>query len=352
MTHAVIMAGGSGTRFWPASRAAKPKQFLELFGQGTMIQQTVQRLSGLVAPSCIWIVTNEAFRDLVAQQLPEIPAENILCEPVARNTAPCIAISAACIKERDPGAVMVVLPADHVIEDEEIFREVLSTGIHYASGTDSLITIGIAPNRPETGYGYIQAGELKSPGRFPVHAVKRFAEKPALDKAIAFLASGDYFWNSGMFIWSVSSITKSFSTYRPDIASLANSCMKRGIPDLQSFFNQVASVSIDYGIMEAAENVVVIPGNFGWNDVGSWTAVHELAIKDENGNALLASPVLVQSTKNSLVSSSSGKMIAVVGLDGVAVVETDDAILVTSLSEAQRVKEITAALKEDLSRFR
>jgi mannose-1-phosphate guanylyltransferase len=357
--YAIIMAGGSGTRFWPASRAGKPKQFLDLFGGGTMIQHTVRRIAPLVPAERVFIVTNAGFVGLVREQLPEIPAENIIAEPVARNTAPCVAIGAGIINRIDKDAVLMVLPSDHTISDESGFRNVLQTGIDKAASTESLVTIGIRPNRPETGYGYIQLDESSAEkGVFEsVYRVKTFAEKPDIDTAKKFLASGDFLWNSGMFIWKASTILNAFKHYLPEtlreldraLPLLKGSTMTAGV---EQFFNSVQSISIDYGIMEKASDVFVVPGNFGWNDVGSWTAVHELSSKDENGNALNAEFAMVDSTRHSLISSKSGKLIAIVGLDDVAVVETEDAILVTSLKNAQNVKNITNALKGRFSAFK
>jgi mannose-1-phosphate guanylyltransferase len=358
-TYAIVMAGGSGTRFWPASRANKPKQFLDLFGGGTMIQHTVRRIEELVPAERVFVITNQAFVGLVKEQLPEIPAENIVAEPVAKNTAPCIAIGAELIRRKDPDAVMIVLPSDHTISDEPAFRNVLQTGVDYARANKALITIGIRPNRPETGYGYIQLKEnAYAQGTFEkVYSVKTFAEKPDLATAKRFLASGDFLWNSGMFIWHIDTIMKAFEKLLPETfkeLQKASDLMNRGLMNeaISEFFHSVNSISIDYGIMEKADAVYVVPGNFGWNDVGSWTAVHELSEKDENGNALKAAYAIVDSTRNSLIASKSGKLIAIVGLDDVAVVETEDAILVTSLKHAQNVKNITAALKGKFEPFR
>jgi mannose-1-phosphate guanylyltransferase len=355
--YAVIMAGGSGTRFWPASRAVKPKQFLNLFGGESMLQATIRRIAPLVPADKIYVVTNVAFMDLVKEQCPEIPANQIIGEPVAKNTAPCVAIGAALIEKRDTGAPIIVLPSDHVITNEAAFLSVLKTAVDFSNAEDALVTIGITPNRPETGYGYIQRKQVASSFSDSVFPVARFAEKPDLATAERFLASGDFLWNSGMFVWRSNVVLNEFSAHLPAVYSLLNAAStsfnsKQETDAIASFFHASESVSVDYGIMEKSKSVFVVPGDFGWNDVGSWTAVHELAQKNELGNASTTPTVLIDDSKNCYISSSSGKLIALVGLENIAIVETDDAILITDLTKAQQVKNITNALKGPFETFR
>lgn len=351
MTYAVIMAGGSGTRFWPKSTKSLPKQFLNLFGEHTMIQETVNRLSGMIDPARVLVVTNDSYISIVEKQLPEVKKEFIVGEPVARNTAPCVAAAAAILYKEDPDSVMVVLPADHRIGKPDKFLNVLSSAVETAKSEDSLVTIGIRPNRPETGYGYIRFHENQcfKKGDHPVYNVKNFTEKPDLETAESFLKSGDYLWNSGMFIWKTKTILKAFESHLPEIHDLTEELLKSdcGEDDLNRFYRSCPSISIDYGIMEKAEKVQVIPGDFDWNDVGSWTAVHELSEKDKQGNAVGKALTSIHDSSSNLIHSGSDKIIALVGVDNIAVVETDKAILVVNLNKAQGVKEVVEDLKKD-----
>lgn len=352
MHYAVIMAGGVGTRFWPSSRKQKPKQFLNLIGDRSMIQATVDRISPLIPASRILIVTNEDYVPLVQEQLPDIPHENIIGEPVARNTAPCVAIAAGILQKRDPEATMVVLPADHFISKPEKFLEILKAGIAQAEAGNNLVTIGITPHRPETGYGYIQMEEkaLKNNGNIPVHHVKTFAEKPDLKTAVSFIESGDFLWNSGMFIWKTRTILDQFYTHLPAIHREVEAFDAHSDRDfnkaVNSFYKAVMSISIDYGIMEKADTVYVIPGEFGWSDVGSWMAVYELGEKLSEGNVCDTDKAVFQNSQNCMVRLTSDKVVAMVGLQGVALVETDDTILVCRLDKSQDVKSVVDALDE------
>ena len=354
MVYAVIMAGGSGTRFWPSSTKKLPKQFLSLFGDGTMIQNTAKRIEPIIPQERILVVTNDRYVDLVKEQLPKVPDENIVGEPVAKNTAPCVAIAAEMLFRKDPDATMVVLPADHHITDPNAFNEYLKAAINKAESGNYLVTMGIKPNRPETGYGYIHGNREVSEtfNKMSVHPVHAFKEKPDLNTAKSFLESGDYYWNSGMFIWSVKSVLQAFKSFLPEMYEL----VKKTGPALYTsdhtnaidqFYLSCESVSIDYGIMEDAENVFVVPGEFGWNDVGSWTAAYDLGEKDNAGNVKRAKYITAADSRNNLISSSSKKMISLVGVEGLAVVETEDAILVCKLDDAQKVKDIVEQLKSD-----
>ena len=357
MTYAVIMAGGSGTRFWPKSTKALPKQFLNLFGEGTMLQNTVERIKPVIPLERVLVVTNSDYVSIVEEQLPGIPSENIIAEVVAKNTAPCVAIAASILEHKDENATMVVLPADHHITDPDAFLSILSSAIEKANTSETLVTIGIQPDRPETGYGYIHADEAKKSvveGN-NVLGVFGFREKPNADLAKEFLDSGDYFWNSGMFIWKASTVLKSVQSFLPAMFELTYTAREQNYSEdaINQFYIDTDSISIDYGIMEDATNVFVVPGEFGWNDVGSWTAVFELAGKDNQENATNSEHSIFVNASSNLISSESGKVISLVGINNIAVVETDKAILVCNLDEAQGVKTVVDALKanEDLKGF-
>lgn len=352
MIYAVIMAGGSGTRFWPKSTKALPKQFLNLFGNGTMIQNTASRIKELIPQERIMVVTNEDYVSIVKEQLPKVPEENIVGEPVAKNTAPCVAIAAELLAKKDPDATMVVLPADHHITDEDAFLKILESAIAKAEEGKNLVTIGIQPTRPETGFGYIhgKADSGEELAGNTVYKVNAFEEKPNAEKAQEYLDSGEYFWNSGMFVWTAKSVLDEIKIQLPDMyeelkLSSEEFYTSTHGPAINDFYQNCESISIDYGIMEGAKSVYVVPGEFGWNDVGSWTAVYELAEKDKLGNSVQAINVTFAASENNLVMSSGEKMISLVGMDNVAVVETDDAILICDLNTAQGVKQIVEQLK-------
>lgn len=361
MLHAVIMAGGSGTRFWPKSTKEHPKQFLTLFGDRTMLQSTVDRINPAIPADRVWVITNERYVGLVKEQLPDVPANNIIGEPVAKNTAPCVAAAAALIDKKDPDGTMVVLPADHLIADADEFISVLHAGAKKAEQSDALVTIGIRPSRPETGYGYI---ELKKDAEetvdeYEIKQVAQFREKPDIATARQFVFSGRFLWNSGMFIWKTSVIMNQFGKHLPEIAAQMDQLKpavdtgKQG-EAMISFYEACPSVSIDYGIMEKAANVFVIPGNFGWNDVGSWKALYELEKKDENENVIQAEHCVTEDSKNNLVYSENGKLIALAGVENLAIVETENAILICNLDKAQSVKQLVNQLRksEDKQQFR
>ena len=351
MTYAVIMAGGTGTRFWPKSTSKHPKQFLKLFGKETMIQQTVHRLSPFIESENVLVVTNSDYVRFVENQLSSVPAHQVIGEPVARNTAPCVAAAAAILHKIDKESTMVVLPADHRIENREKFLAVLEGATELADESGALITIGIEPNRPETGYGYIQYdSETESEaGDFSAYSVKNFTEKPDLEKAKSFVQSGDYVWNSGMFIWKTSAILSAFENYLPEIYELTQELIKSDVTDadIKKFYEACPSISVDYGIMEKAENVQVIPAEFGWNDVGSWRSVHDLSEKDDQKNALEPVDTVALNSGSNLVQTDSGKQVVLIGVDNVAVVETEDAIMVLNLDHDQDVKKVVEQFKAD-----
>ncbi|WP_421773267.1 mannose-1-phosphate guanylyltransferase [Gracilimonas sp.] len=360
MVYAVIMAGGSGTRFWPKSTKELPKQFLSLFGEGTMIQNTAKRIESLIPQEQVMVVTNDSYVDIVKNQLPKVPDENIVGEPVAKNTAPCVAIAAEMLYKKDPEAVMVVLPADHHITDPDAFNQYLESAIAKAESGDHLVTIGIRPDRPETGFGYIHSdnASIEEVKENKVHPVIAFTEKPDLPTAEKFLDSGDYFWNSGMFVWKAEVVLKEIERHLPSMYEEVKAASPELYTDMHEaavndFYHACESISIDYGIMENSDSVFVVPGEFGWNDVGSWSAVYELADKDKLGNAVQTMFATFAGSENNLVFSNSEKMISLVGVESIAVVETDDAILVCDLNTAQGVKQIVEQLKaaEDLQKF-
>ena len=360
MLHAVIMAGGSGTRFWPRSTEDRPKQFLNIFGDRTMLQDTVDRIKPLVSADHVWVITNDKYVDLVQEQLPDIPANNIVGEPVGKNTAPCVAAAATLIQEKDPNGTMVVLPADHLIGKPESFLSILETARAKAREPGALVTIGIKPNHPETGYGYIEFDEDTSENieGHQVKKVKQFREKPDLDTAEEFLKSGNFLWNSGMFIWKASTILEKFKQHLPTIFDEVEKLKSLVGTDNQKeaideFYYGCTSISIDYGIMEQSDSVFVVPGAFEWNDVGSWRAVYDLRSKDENGNVIQTDTSATADAKNNLIQSESGKMIALVGVENLAVVETENAILVCDLDSSQGVKKVVNRLRkdDDLKRF-
>jgi len=345
---ALIMAGGRGERFWPRSRKSLPKQFLSLTDDGkTMIQLTVERIRTLVELEDIYIATNAAYKDLVLEQIPGIPEENILCEPVGRNTAPCIGLGAVHIAKKYQDATMIVLPSDHLIKYNDIFVSTLEEAINVAEKDENLVTIGITPNYPETGYGYIKFDSSKSIGN--ANKVEKFVEKPNIEVAKEYLASGEYLWNSGMFAWKISTILKKFEAYMPDIYEGLIKIQKSIGTDMEEEvlneeFNAFRSESVDYGIMEQADNIYSIPGNFGWDDVGSWLAVERIKSNDENNNIVTGNVVTVNTTD--CIIEGSSKLIATVGLRDIIVVDTKDAILISTKENAGEIKQVLAKLRE------
>lgn len=347
-TVAVVMAGGRGERFWPKSRQDLPKQFLSLTGDGvTMIEHTVIRLAPMIAPDDVFIVTNEAYKGLVREQLPAIPIENILTEPVAKNTAPCIAFAAAVIGKRYGDAVMAVLPSDHLIKNNILFLETLQDAREVALEGDNLVTMGIVPTYPETGYGYIRFRPEDS-GAGRAHRVEQFVEKPDLAAAKQYLATGEYLWNSGMFVWKASAILSCFSRYLPDIYEGALRIARAdGTPaygrTLKEEFDRFEPVSIDYGVMEKAPDIYTLPGNFGWDDVGSWLALERCNPTDDAGNVVQGDIVAFDCERSILVGGK--KLIAAVGLEDIVVVDAGDATLVCHRDHAQKIKQVLERLR-------
>lgn len=343
---AVIMAGGRGERFWPKSRNNRPKQFLSLTSDGeTMIQKTVKRLSPLVSAEDIFIVTNAAYADLVNDQLPDVPRENILCEPCARNTAPCIAFAAAIIQKKYGDAMMLVLPSDHLIGYENIYIKTLQTAIRTAEEGNNLVTIGITPAYPETGYGYINFG--KEAG--DAYEVERFVEKPDLPTAKKYLASGKYLWNSGMFVWKASAIMYNMKQFMPEIhdgaVRIGDSYGTDSYEEtLIKEFTAFTSESVDFGIMEKASDIYTIPGSFDWDDVGSWLAVERINETDDKKNYFDGDVIAVDSERTTVCGGK--RLVAAIGTRDIVIVDTDDVLLVCSKNNTQDVKKVIAQLKE------
>ena len=355
--YAVIMAGGVGSRFWPRSRRSHPKQFLDVFGDASLIQNTFARLQPLVEPENVLVVTNADYVGKTQAHLPAVPESNHLGEPVARNTAPCTALAAAKLIAEDPEATMIVLPADHLIGDVSRFQEVLQAAVdaaqtETASGGHPLVTIGIRPTHPETGYGYIQFdadgdtdGIADDLGMTPTaHRVLTFAEKPDRATAERFLDAGDFLWNSGMFIWRADAVLAAFERYLPKVHRLFSPLAEafgteREEAAIADAYERSPKISIDYGILEQADDVLVVPGAFGWSDVGDWRAVHELAAKDAAGNRAEGN-VILQDTARSFARSADGRLLVLVGVTDASVVDTGDAVLVCDREQAQKVKDV------------
>jgi mannose-1-phosphate guanylyltransferase len=349
--YAVIMAGGRGTRFWPRSRETKPKHLLDIVSNRTIIQETVDRIKPLIPPANILIVTGKKHARELIRQLPEIPAKNIIIEPVGKNTAACIGLAALHIQKRVPDAVMVVLPSDHAIGNPREYLAVISVAARVAGKEGGLVTIGIKPTGPETGFGYLEAGDSQVPDAGKqVFRVKSIREKPDLAKARKFVQSGKFYWNSGMFIWKASAILKEIERCLPDLnAGLmkikdAMGTSKEAVV-VPKVYQGLASISIDYGVMEKADNVLMIPGDFGWSDVGSWDALWEISAKDNQGNALQGGgSAIFTDTEGALVYSPK-KLVAVVGVKDLIIVETADALLICKKGRSQDVKKVVEALE-------
>jgi mannose-1-phosphate guanylyltransferase len=339
MTYAVILAGGVGSRFWPRSRKQKPKQMLNIFGNHTLLQETITRISPLVPIEQVLIVTTRELAPHLKQQLPELKDENFLIEPVGRNTAPCIGLAAMKLAARDPEALMVVLPADHLISDAERFLTCLQQALDTARQFEALVTIGIKPTHPETGYGYVQFNPSKQKAT-GAYEVITFAEKPNLATAQRFLASGDFLWNSGMFIWSVQRILKDIEISLPELYAALDQINKLEGSDDQSqyptIYSGIKAISVDYGIMERAANVAVVRGDFSWTDIGNWAEVYRLSPKDENGNVNLNGNVLVEA-RNCYIDSPD-RFVTLVGVQDLIIINTGDALLICHREHAQDVK--------------
>ncbi len=345
--YCVIMAGGIGSRFWPMSRTEFPKQFIDILGTGqTLIQQTFDRLLNLSPKENIFVVTNEMYKSLVIEQL-GINEDQVLCEPSRKNTAPCIAFANYKILKRNPDANIIVAPADHLILKEQKFIEVMETALEYTRNNEALVTLGISPSRPDTGYGYIQFDDSSDA---EIKKVKTFTEKPSLEIAKQFLASGEFSWNSGMFIWSLSSINKSFESLMPDLDALFQEQKekfdtKKEKEAIESIYAVCKSVSIDYGIMEKAENVHVTSADIGWSDLGTWGSIYTHIDHDENKNALIGKNIMMYESEDCIVSMPKDKLVVLQGLKNYIVVESNDTLLVCKKEDEQKIKQFVTDIK-------
>lgn len=343
MLCAVIMAGGKGERFWPLSTDEKPKQFLKLLGEETMLQMTISRLLPIIPIENIFVVTGKSYTELVTSQLPRLPKENIIIEPCGRNTAPCIALSALYISNKFEDATMIVLPSDHMIENEEEFRKIILKASKFVQQrNEALVTIGIEPNRPETGYGYIKAKIENNYLRInDIYKVDAFKEKPDINTAKEYLKYGDYLWNSGMFMWKASTILRLTSKYLKntfDVLSEIASDADHYEELLERNYKKTDSISIDYGILEKADDIYVIPGDIGWDDVGSWYSVERYMDKDDKGNVCIGNVLSLDSYNNIIY--SKGKPIVTAGLQDLFLIETEDMIFITTKEKISKIKEI------------
>ncbi len=349
--YAVIMAGGKGTRFWPKSRERMPKHLLDIVSPRTIIQETIERIAPLIPEENILIVTGESHADELMKQVPHIPKENIIIEPLGRNTAPCIGLAALHIRRKSPHDVMVVLPADHLIHDAPRFRHLLSAAADMAGRGDFLVTIGIRPTSPETGYGYIEKGDLKTAVNGEnIYTVKSIREKPPLKQAKAFLKKGGFYWNSGMFAWNIDAILDAVEKWLPKVQAgleqIAGTMGTAGEKEtVRRVYNEFPSISIDYGVMEKADNILLIEGDFGWSDMGSWDALWEASGKDENGNAANCRDLFVGvDARNSLIHSPR-KLVTLLGVEDLIVVDTEDALLICKRGSSQDVKKVVEILE-------
>ena len=351
--YVVIMAGGVGTRFWPMSRTPKPKQFIDILGVGrTLLQQTYDRALTVCPKENVHIVTNAMYADLVKEQLPELNNDQIVGEPARRNTAPCIAYAAFRIFKMNPEAVMTVAPSDHLILDTQEYSSIVSRGMDLAGKEDCLITMGIKPSRPDTGYGYIQFKESGSSYNGDFKNVKTFAEKPDLDTARRFLESGEFLWNSGIFIWSAKSILGAMKQFlEEDVYDILNENLAAYCtPEEEAFiaeaYPRCKNISIDYGVMEQADNVYTIAADFGWSDLGTWGSLYAYSDKNHEGNVIQAGKLLTYDTNNCVVNVPKDKLVVLNGLKDMIVVEDDNILLVCKLEDEQRIKQIVADVKE------
>lgn len=347
------MAGGIGSRFWPMSVPEKPKQFIDVLGLGrTLLQLTVDRFEGICDTENFWVVTSERYRDLVKTQLPEIPDSNILLEPCMRNTAPCIAYAAWKIKKKDPEANLVVTAADHMVMDVPEFQRVIRRGLAYVEKSDRILTLGMLPTRPETGYGYIKIQEeVGGTETDPViRKVEAFKEKPDLKTAEAYLAAGGYYWNAGIFLWNVKTLEKAFRENEPEIADRFDALndvlyTSREQAEIQQQFPACKNISIDYAVMERASNIYVFPSSFGWSDLGTWGSLYEQLPKDEGENAVVGGKVCMIESKGCIVHISDRKKIVIQGLEDYIVAEQDDVILICRKADEQQIKEFSKKLQ-------
>lgn len=357
-TYAVIMAGGIGSRFWPMSKESQPKQFLDILGTGrSLIQMTFDRLNRLVPAENILVVTQERYRELVAEHLPDLPPANTLCEPFMRNTAPCIAYANHWIANKAgqdaADAAVIVAPSDHLILKEDEFLEIAEVALKHTRNTNQLVTLGIHPSRPDTGYGYIQFEDLPDAEDKRIRMVRTFTEKPQLELAEQFLASGDFYWNSGIFIWSLENITAAFESHLPDMQAMfeehaADFGTAAESETVRAIYGDCENISIDYGVMEKAPNVSVVLSDFGWSDLGTWGSLHEKLPLDDLGNGYSGAQLVAHDAAGNVVAAQAGatkKVIAIRGLNDFIVVDTEEALLICPKADEQWIKQLVTQLK-------
>lgn len=339
------MAGGVGSRFWPMSTPQRPKQFIDILGCGrTLLQLTFDRFAGICPSENIWVVTSAAYADLVREQLPEIPVSNILLEPCRRNTAPCIAYVSWRIKSQDPEACIVVSPSDHIVLNQQEFQRVVTSALNFVAETDAIVTLGMKPTRPETGYGYIQADLSVACARNrEIYQVDSFHEKPDLEKAQSYIAQKNFFWNSGLFVFRVTTIINALRIYASEISEIFEAIQPvYGTPEEQQVINErfpeCPSVSIDYAVMEKADEIYVFPADFGWSDLGTWGSLREQSSKDAYGNAVIGQKVTLYDSSNCIVHTADERRVVVQGLDGYIVAEKDDTLLICRLADEQLIR--------------
>jgi mannose-1-phosphate guanylyltransferase len=347
MIHAMIMAGGSGTRFWPLSTEALPKQFLAIGGKDPLLRTTAERVLPLCGWKGLWVVASQKHAKHITRILPEMPKNNLIVEPRPRNTAPAIGLGAATVAARDPEGILVVLPSDHVIRPPGKFRKIIRAACTEAK-SGALVTLGIVPSRPETGFGYIRAGkELKKQGGQAVYEVEGFTEKPDLPSAIEYLQAGSYFWNSGMFIFTAEAILREISAHMPVLHRGFKKAMEAKVKDrpaiIKRLFDRIEGISIDYGVMEKSKSIHMLPCDTFWSDVGSWAALPEVSDRDDSGSVVQGDVLNIDS--HNCIIHSEKRLVACVGLQNLVVVETPDAVLVCSISEAQQVKKVVEELR-------
>lgn len=349
--YAIIMAGGSGTRFWPASRRSRPKQYLRIVSERPLLLETWRRLEGFIPPERVLVVTTAAQLEHVRSTLPDLPVENIILEPEARNTGPCVALAALEIRRRDPDSIQIVLPADHVIRPREAFHRSLMAAAEEANQVGSLIVFGIRPSHPATGFGYIEAGEMSREVRHtPVYRVRQFVEKPDQRRAEEFLFQGSFFWNAGIFVWHTDAICKALDEYMPDCA--ANLREAHEPEELAKLYAELPSESVDVAIMERAPNVRMLPIDYFWSDVGSWDALANVLPKDEEGNVASGGCQMVaESSRGCIAHGEEGELIAIIGVQNIVVVHAGNATMVVRRDRVQDVKQLVEHLKENHGEF-
>lgn len=349
--HLVIMAGGVGSRFWPMSTPECPKQFIDVMGCGrTFIQLTLDRFRGIVPNENVWVVTSESYRDIVREQLPDISSDHILLEPCRRNTAPCIAYVSWRIKQIAPDANLIITPSDHIVTDVIEFQRVMRLALDFTSANDAILTLGMKPTRPETGYGYIERVKEGTDGICAdgaIFRVAQFREKPNLETAKQYISQPEFYWNSGIFVWNVRTIVSQLKLHAPEVTAVFDRLNPYlGTDKEQEMVNQLfptcPSISIDYAVMEKAQEIYVCPADFGWSDVGTWGSLITLSQKDDEGNATIGPRIEMHECANCIVHTSDEKRVVVQGLDGYIVAEKDGTLLICKLSEEQRIKEFSA----------